>query len=68
MGHYHTLSIILPCKNEGKSLSSILAQLKKLFADAEIIVVDDGSTDNTDEVCRSHDIKFVSNQIGRAHV
>ena len=38
------LSIILPCLNEGDSLVGLLQTLRKLYPDAEIIVVDDGST------------------------
>ena len=38
------LSIILPCLNEGAALIGLLDKLRKLYPDAEIIAVDDGST------------------------
>lgn len=41
------LSIILPAKNEGKSLPTLLNTLTTLYPSAEIIVVNDGSTDET---------------------
>ena len=41
------LSIILPAKNEAPGLRQTLPGLRALFPDAEIIVVDDGSTDET---------------------
>lgn len=41
------LSIIIPARNEEEGLSSILPILRTLYPQAEIIVSDDGSTDNT---------------------
>lgn len=45
------LSIILPAKNEAKSLEYILTKLVQRYPDAEIIVVNDASEDNTSEIC-----------------
>ena len=45
------LSIILPAKNEAEGLKSFLPRLRKQQPHAEIIVVNDGSTDSTAEVC-----------------
>jgi len=53
-------SIILPAKNEAASLEVLLPALKQNFADVEIIVVNDGSTDRTEEVCRQHQVKVIS--------
>lgn len=47
-----SLSIILPAKNEATSLPPLLAELTALYPTAEILVVDDGSTDQTGEVSR----------------
>lgn len=44
------LSIILPARNEARSLEVILPRLSSLYPDAEIIVVNDGSTDDTESV------------------
>jgi glycosyltransferase involved in cell wall biosynthesis len=41
------LSIILPAKNEAAALADLLPKLRRSWPDAEIIVVDDGSTDDT---------------------
>lgn len=46
------LSIILPAKNEAGGLRKTLPELKRLYPRAEIIVVDDGSTDETASVAR----------------
>jgi glycosyltransferase involved in cell wall biosynthesis len=37
----------LPCLNEAQSLKKLIPRLKQNYADAEIIVVDDGSTDES---------------------
>jgi len=47
-----TISVILPAKNEAEGLGRILPALRNLLPDAEIVVVDDGSTDETAEVAR----------------
>jgi Glycosyltransferases involved in cell wall biogenesis len=54
------LSIILPAKNEAEGLKTFLPRLRKQYRDAEIIVVNDGSTDNTAEVCLSNGICVVT--------
>jgi glycosyltransferase involved in cell wall biosynthesis len=41
------LSIIIPAKNENAGLHLFLGNLRSRFPDAEIIVVDDGSSDDT---------------------
>ena len=48
------LSIILPAKNEAEGLKKTLPLLAQLYPDAEIIVVDDGSTDGTALIATSH--------------
>lgn len=47
------VSIIVPAYNEGSTLSSTLEQLTLRFPDSEVIVVSDGSTDDTAAVARA---------------
>ncbi len=58
-----TVSVVIPAYNEagriGRTLGRILAFLDDRPLDAEIIVVDDGSTDRTAEIARSHDASRV---------
>ena len=53
------LSIILPAKNEADSLRELLPRLRECQPDAEITVVDDGSTDQTQTVCAQHGVRLV---------
>lgn len=48
-----TLSIVIPAKNEAAGLATFLPRLRELYPEAEIIVSDDGSTDETAAVARS---------------
>ncbi|MHB8428476.1 MAG: glycosyltransferase family 2 protein [Acidiferrobacterales bacterium] len=54
------ISIIIPAKNEADSLRSLLPQLKLNFPQAEIMVINDGSTDETLKVCQDCSISTVS--------
>ena len=56
------LSIILPAKNESGGLSQVLPALREQFPDAEILVVDDGSTDDTVAVCERVGVRVVSHR------
>jgi len=46
------VSIIIPVFNECQSIGRVVDQLKTFYPDAELIVVDDGSTDDTAAVAR----------------
>lgn len=54
-----TLSIVIPAKNEAHNLTRLLPEIRTLHPDAEILVVDDGSSDQTGEVCASHRVQLV---------
>jgi len=54
------LSIILPAKNEGAALKDLLPRLRQAQPAAEIIVVDDGSTDDTRDICTAAGVSCLS--------
>jgi glycosyltransferase involved in cell wall biosynthesis len=54
------ISIILPAKNEAAALRDLLPRLTAAQPGAEIIVVDDGSTDDTRAVCAASEVICLS--------
>lgn len=50
------LSVIVPVYNEAKTISRILAKINSVDIDKEIVVVDDGSSDDTGKIL--HEIKY----------
>jgi len=47
------LSIVLPAHNEGARVGAVVREIRALFPEAEVIVVDDASTDETPEEARA---------------
>ena len=56
------ISIVIPAHNEAVSLRSLLPELVRLYPDAEIIVVNDASDDDSEAVCRLHNVRVVSHK------
>lgn len=54
------VSIIIPAKNEHAGLSILLPALRKKYPAAEVIVVNDGSSDDTAKVCIAHNVVLLS--------
>lgn len=54
------ISLILPAKNEAEGLRRTLPGLRALLPEAELIVVDDGSTDQTAAVAQEHGARVLS--------
>lgn len=54
------ISIILPAKNEAAALRDLLPRLRAARPDDEIIVVDDGSTDDTRAICAANGVTALS--------
>ena len=63
----HRVSMILPAKNEAAGLARVLPDLRARFPDAEIIVVDDGSSDGTLALCESNGVRVVSHRYSQGN-
>jgi len=61
------ISILIPAKNEAAGLSLILPAIKKLYPDAEIIIVNDASTDNTQEIAELYADKVISHPYSKGN-
>lgn len=48
------ISIIIPAKNEEASLTTLLPRITALYPNSELIVVNDGSSDNTSKVASKY--------------
>lgn len=66
MTHF-ALSIILPAKNEAGGLRNTLPDLRARYPNAEIIVVNDGSTDDTASVATAFGAKVVSHPYSKGN-
>lgn len=54
-----TISIILPAKNESAAIGATVAGIRQHYPDAEVLVVNDGSTDNTAAVAEAAGARVV---------
>ena len=60
MHNVNMLSVVIPARNEATGLSQLLPSLRKLLPSAEIIVVNDGSTDSTQAVCAEYQVRVIT--------
>ena len=56
----HDTVVFIPAWNEEASLPDVLAELHAELPNADVLVVDDGSTDRTAEVAREHGAEVLS--------
>ena len=57
------LSIIIPAKNEGAVIGDVVSSVREIYRDAEILVVDDGSTDDTAKLAAESGARVVSHPV-----
>lgn len=57
------LSIIIPAKNEAGSIGEVVRAARQLHADVEIVVVDDGSTDDTRRIAEEAGARVIRHPV-----
>ncbi|SDY35539.1 glycosyltransferase family 2 protein [Acinetobacter kyonggiensis] len=61
------ISVVLPAKNESGAIGQTIAQIQQLQLAHEIIVVNDGSTDNTKQVAEAAGAKVVTHPYSKGN-
>jgi len=64
---FSSVSIIIPAKNEAENLKTLLPCLLQVAKGAEIIVVNDGSTDDTRSVCVENNVRTINNPYSKGN-
>ncbi|MFH0876549.1 MAG: glycosyltransferase family 2 protein [archaeon] len=59
------ISCIIPAYNEENSIAKVLQAVKKVRTIDEIIVVDDGSKDNTSKIAKGLGVKIIKHKKNR---
>ena len=61
------LRVVIPANNEESSIGEVIDRVKKSCADAQVLVVDDGSKDKTATIAREKGVIVISNPINMGH-
>jgi len=59
--YYDGVYVIIPAYNAAGTIADVISEIKQKYAWAKIIVVDDGSTDETENIVKSFAIKLINN-------
>jgi len=62
--------VLLPAFNEEKTIQKVIQQLSRVFSFRQMILADDGSTDNTSQIAQEFGIKIIRNKAnrGKGHI
>lgn len=62
-----SVSIIIPSRNEAGSLIDLLPKIRIAVPDAEICLIDDGSVDNTVDICKAIGVRVISHPYSKGN-
>ncbi len=64
---YQSVSVILPAKNEMNTVGSVVREVLKNCPNAEILVVNDGSTDDTEAIAREAGARVITHPYSKGN-
>lgn len=62
-----SVSIVIPARDEEQGLALTLPRIRAEYPEAEVIVVNDGSTDRTEAVCQEHQVTVVTHPYSKGN-
>jgi len=61
------ISVVIPAKNEAENLLKLLPKLIDIDFIDEVIVVNDGSSDNTIKVCETFEVELINHPVSKGN-
>lgn len=61
------VSVVIPARNEARALVGLLPRLIEVIPAAQVFVVNDGSDDDTEQVCSEHGVNVVTHSYAKGN-
>ena len=61
------ISIVIPVYNEDSTVARVVSEILEKYGDSEVIVVDDGSTDNTGNILGDFNIRLIRHETNKGY-
>ena len=64
---HREITIVMPAKNEARSLEILLPQIKDMYPHISVLVINDGSTDDTEAVCKENKTPYITHPYSKGN-